>query len=175
MRKSRFFFKNYPPRVSRARETPRTIGWMERIRLFSLRLSRKVRPRAGRRLITIPLLRRNCHYGRDYYHYITNANTTDATAAAASVVVVVVITITAAIPQPPSPTDNEKVTRGSHHEQAEAGSCGAVALSQQRASTHRGLVARLVLHTKSVGKPGVYTTPTTYIVNTQCMRVATNR
>lgn len=57
-----FFSLNYPPRSD-------TMGWMERIHLLSRGLSRKVRPQAGRRLITIPLLRRNCHYERDYHYH----------------------------------------------------------------------------------------------------------
>lgn len=45
--------------------TMRNTGWMERIRLLSRgTVQEGLHPRAGRRLITIPLLRRNCHYLR---------------------------------------------------------------------------------------------------------------
>lgn len=142
-------FKNYPPCSSR----DDTMGWMERIRLLSRGLSRKVRPRAGRRLITIPLLRRNCHY--ETRTTATPGNTiTDTTTGASAAAAAVVIAITTAIPQPPSPTDNEKVARGSHHEQAEAGSYGAVALPTTR-QKHTGgaglgyLTGWLALGTKS--------------------------
>jgi len=96
----------------------------------------------------------------------TPSTTTGATAAAVVVVVVVVvITITTAIPQPPSPTDNEKVARGSHHEQVEAGSCGAVALPTTH-QKHTDWLAGCYSSHKIVGESTVYKARTTYTINT---------
>lgn len=150
---------------------------MEHIHFFSREPFGKVRPRPGRRLITIPLLRRDCHYRRDYHYCQQYYTTTDtvmvvtivSTITITTVVATVVITITAAIPQPASPADNEKVARGSYHGvQAKAASCSAIALSTTWRQKHidAGLAGRLPRSYKIVVESCIHTrAQTTCIIN----------
>lgn len=118
--KNRGPFKNDPPRRIIFVRATTTTGWMERIRLLSRgTVQEGPRPRAGRRLITIPLLRRNCHYLRTQPLLLPGSATpTTSLPPTQTAAAVVVITITTAILQSPSPTDNEKVARGSHESES---------------------------------------------------------
>lgn len=105
------------------------IGWSVSVSSRRLSPGRTANPRAGRRLITIPLLRWNCHYLRTQPLLPPATPTsslppTQPPSSSSSLSPPPIL-------QPPSPTDNEKVARGSH-EGERAGSCGALPTTRQK-------------------------------------------